>query len=320
MINRKAAYLKVYKTLGFLILSCVSILIFGYVGLMGFFLADYNWVAPTVMSPTGDKMLQYESDYQQVFQNLETLKVTQSQAERDYIATKENARLLHLLYDQMYEYMQKSTLLNARKKNDINDSYSLVNDLNKVKDQTIKSVQGGLITKTDATSALATIQQFRNATTDGNQSYHTLGITIDMQLVILRAQVIQADNDTMTKREMADAANKSAEVTSYVMKQLEQSSYYNAYVKHGSNLAFLPYDNMNFAKAGDNVYDCYLMVIICHKVGTISKVYHDEQLIEFPLFNVRFSHMVRGVMVELDMDQPKYMTSTLFFTGKPFGI
>jgi Arc/MetJ family transcription regulator len=289
-------------------LGAFGIFVFCLLFVMMFFMVDGHWVAPTVLSPTSDRMLQYVAGYQQAVQNLRTLGVARSQAERDYMFAQSNARVLHALDNDMHQFTSDFKGIDVAKSADIEHSRKLADSLEVVKKQTALSLKSGLITNQDAVSTLATIQSFDNSATDGNLALKTAQ---------LRAQVAQADNDVHTKRETLDAAIASTKPAQDELKALEASSYFTAYKQSGSNLAFLPYDNYDNVKAGDRVYDCRLLIVFCHAVGTIAEVYADEQVVDFPIFNVRFARTMRGVFVNMNMLNAKAMRSIIIFTSRP---
>lgn len=309
-------YLKAYRLVGFLVITTSLTFLFGYGIIMLFFMINNTWIAPTIVSQTSDKMLQFAAGYQQNFQNIETLKVAVSQAKRDVVYAENNAIMLHKLGDELIKYGQSVYSLGNVKSKDLTASYGLIKDLRQLKIDTETNVRAGLITKQDSTQMFSAIQQFSNTTTDGNIALNTLKITVESQLVVLNSQIMQANNDVLTKEETLAAAQRSLAVASDQMNTLTATSYYSAYRK-GAYLAFVAYDNRHVAKVGEPVYDCYLMIIACHKVGTIRHVYNDEQLIDFPLFNVRLSRTVRGFFVDLDMTNAKSMDSSVMFVRKP---
>lgn len=313
----KPFYLFIYRLSALLLLSGALTFIVGWGIVMLFFMFDRTWIAPTFLSSTSDKMLQFTAGYQQAFQNVETLKVAVSQAERDVIFTKKNAELLHALGDDTGRYYRAVDKLGKSKELDIRNSYAMNNDLDTVKDALNKSAQAGLLTKNDITQTLAGIQTFKNQTTDGGVTLNTTKIAAESQIVILYSQIAQADNDVHTKQETLEGARRSLEVAGRALSTLSHSAYYATQANLGSNLAFVAYNNRSVAKVGAPVYDCLLTIIICHQVGVIKTIYKDEQVIDFPLFNVKLSRTERGFLVDLDVSEQKSMDSTVMFINKP---
>lgn len=310
----KKFYLTGYRSFGLLMITgtLAAIVIFGF--LMTFFFFNTSWVAPTVLSPTSDKMLQFVAGYQQAIQNVETLRVAESQAERDSVLADNTAQKLFVLNQKVRTYTENLAHLSTQKKKDLAKSYQLIKDLQQVKTETLASAQAGLITKTDVTQILTSIQQFSNVTTDGDIAVGTVTVTAEAQDIQLQQQMLQAQNDAKSKHEMVIAARVSLKTAESELKTLEDTSYRQA-MNRGANLAFVPYDNLNNVRIGLPVYDCSLMVIICHKVGTIKHIYSDEQLVDFPIFNMRFSRTIRGVFVSLNMTVPASMADTIVFVG-----
>lgn len=308
-------YLQMYRLLGFSFLVGISGTIVVFFLLMLFFFFNASWIAPTILSPTSDRMLQFAAAFQQVGQNIETLKVAQWQAQRDVTFAKNASIQLHALSLSLNAYSATTTSVGGMKAGDIKSSYALATELDRVKDQTQKNVKAGLITNLDATQTLAAVQSFHNTATDADLALSQLRINVQAQSVQLAGQVAQSDNDILTKQETLVAATKSLQAATGEYNTLLETSYYRAYTQHGADLAFIPYDNLPAAKVGAPVYDCYLLVAACHQVGTIAKIYKDEQIVDFPIFNVRFSRTVRGVFVDMDITKPESMKSLLVFVG-----
>lgn len=314
-MNLKNIYLKVYRAIGFWLLVSLTATIFFYSALMVFFLVNASWISPTILSPTSDRMLQFSAGYQTAVQNYATLKALESQAEREAELARNNVRKLRDLNEKFLKYNGRTISLTALQERGLEDSYKLSNNLESFKKETEQSVKAGLITKADAAQLLAYIQVFRNGVIDGNLNLGTTRITASTQEFQLNQQLAQAESDEKTKEEAFEAAKTSLALATKTLATLERSSYRRALDK-GANLAFLPYENINAVKPGAPVFDCYLLVAACRKVGEIEEIYEDEQVIEFPIFNVRFSRTVRGVLASMKMDNPASMSSSIFFAGR----
>jgi hypothetical protein len=78
--------------------------------------------------------------------------------------------------------------------------------------------------------------------------------------------------------------------------------------------AFVPYDNTSSVSAGAPVYDCYLNMVVCRKVGTVKQVFSGEEHAMHPIFK---SDM-RGSLIQLDLQNPESAKSkTVFLNRKP---
>ena len=80
--------------------------------------------------------------------------------------------------------------------------------------------------------------------------------------------------------------------------------------------AFVPYDNTASAVAGSAVYDCYLNMVVCRKVGEVKQIFTGEQQATHPIFKTQ----IRGFLIQMNLD-PDHANSakskTVFLGRKP---
>lgn len=316
----KKSYLYIYRSLGFAFLGGTLFTLAFYAFLMVFFFFNSTWIAPTVLSPTSDKMLTFSAGYQHSMQNFATLQATESQAVRDKELAQATNVILKNLIDKVVIYDFRTTTLASNKQKNISESTKLLNSLTDTRKTTEASLKAGLITSDEATKILTTIQQFKNSVTDSSISLGTTNITLETQIMQLRQQLAQSENDEKSKEDALKAIRLSLAIAREELIRLKDTPYYKA-IRNGANLAFVPYENIDSIKIGASIYDCLAMIVICRKVGTVSTIYKDEQIIDFPLFNIRFSRTVRGILVDMDIHVPSSMSSTIMFAGsKPLFI
>lgn len=310
--NLKTFYLKSYRFAGFCVLSSALLWLFGYGFVILFFLFNNSWVAPTVISPTSDRMLQFTAGYQTAKQNELTVEVTDKQAQRDFDVAVENLDQLEWAKKRFMESAPALVRLQGQKRGDVAASITMDKVLQKSADDTLSDLKNGLITRQEASAQAAGVQTFHNQTTDGAITYHSNWNTLDTAATALHNQYITAKADVLTKRDLVKASDEALQLARHSVQILEDSSYFHA-LGNGSNMVFVSYDNHS-AKVGAPIYDCYMLIIACHKVGTVTHLYTDEQLVEFPLFNIKLSRTVRGVMADTDVNT-KSMHSTVLFVG-----
>lgn len=308
-------YLTIFRFVGFLVLVGSMSWLFGYGFILLFFIFNTNWVAPTVLTPTSDRMLQFSSGYEQAQQNYSTLLITHNQAVREYGNTRANYENLMDLAKETVTYSDKLHRLGQERGKQFSDSRKLDSSLKNLRDATARNLHDGLVTSEEATSTVTSIQSFKNLTTQQEVEFGATTLTAEVQEVNLTAQLMQAKSDLATKRETVMASEISLMTAKKTLDALEESAYKKAFDDHGSTLMFVSYDNVKAAKVGAPIYDCYLMIVACHKVGTITHIYKDEQIVDFPLFNVRLTRTVRGTFAEAQMDRVESMRSTVLFVG-----
>jgi hypothetical protein len=303
----KPFYLFTYRSGAFLVISAGLLFLVFWGFVMLFFMFNTSWVAPTVLSSTSDKMLQYNSGYLSTLQSEAQLKVILSQQKLALLTSQKQ-------YGDLVAFRQSiksGSTLQSKKRVDLKNSAALSDKLELSRQQTEQNLRTGLVDKLDAIKEIASIQQFNNTTTDSE-----IGLaTLQQQLINLDAQIqTLSDSIAIEKETIAETATNLT-VAQGVINTLTQSEYGHATVD-GLNLVFVAYDNFNSVRVGQPVYDCYLMVIACHQVGTIKHLYKDEQLIEFPIFNIKLSRTVRGVFAEVDVTNQGAMKSSVWFTGR----
>jgi hypothetical protein len=78
--------------------------------------------------------------------------------------------------------------------------------------------------------------------------------------------------------------------------------------------AFVPYDNQANALAGAPIYDCYLNMVACRKVGTVKQIFTGEEQATHPIFKTQ----IRGFLIQMNLDHAESAKSkTVFLGGKP---
>jgi len=97
------------------------------------------------------------------------------------------------------------------------------------------------------------------------------------------------------------------------IRTAKQSPYYlNASGGKTLYFAFVPYDNQASAVTGRPVYDCYLNMFACRKVGTVNQVFSGEETAVHPIFKTN----IRGFLMQMNLDHPESAKSKTVFLGR----
>jgi hypothetical protein len=311
----KPFYLFGYRGGAFLVISAGLLFLLTWGFIIFFFMFSTSWIAPTVLSSTSDKMLQYDTGHASVLQSQSQMRVILQQQALSLVTSQKQ-------YDQLVAFrdsIQAGKGLEAKKLLDLKNSADLSAKLEQSKLQTEQNLRTGLVDKLDAIKEIASIQQFNNTRTDSE-----IGLaTLKQQLITLDAQILTLSDTITVERQTIGETQANLQTVGRAIQALESSEYGRADKSETGaiNLVFVPYDNFNKVHEGDAIYDCYLMVVLCHQVGTVKHLFKDEQLIEFPIFNIKLSRTVRGVYAEVDVTKPSAIKSSVWFAGsKPFYI
>ena len=66
--------------------------------------------------------------------------------------------------------------------------------------------------------------------------------------------------------------------------------------------------------AGAAIYDCYLNMILCRKVGTVKQIFPGEEQAIHPIFKTQ----IRGFLIQMNLDNAEAAKSkTVFLGSKP---
>jgi hypothetical protein len=310
----KKLYLSIYRAVGLGLISATLGLLAFYAGLMIFFFINTTWVAPTILSSTSDKMLQFSGAYQRGAQGVVTATLAKEQAQLS----------LEFVYDSLVAAKRLLAFTETRsagarrhlgdKASNNVESQEIVSKFEQLRKSIDQSLSAKLITQDEATRMITGLQQFQNTSGDALVTTITTDVAIAVQIAQIRQQVAALESELKVRQASLESAEQSLKLAQAEVQKLEKTVYFQASAL-GSNLAFVPYENRDVAQIGAGVYDCRLMVIVCRQVGTITDIYSDEQVIDFPMFNVRFSRTVRGFFVKLDMTEPSSMSSPIVFVG-----
>jgi hypothetical protein len=314
-----------------------GVLAYGFV--MGFYALNTSWAAPVILSPVDDKSLDFTEKLVTSRQTLEELNVDKKRLEEGVAEmSKHKAALLAL------EPELQAAILRERKHNQATGPQLLELDKQKqsdnLKTQTVltqvkeveatidKDLAAGLITKGDAATQRAALNQAQSSYTDSK-----------IGEVLLTDSILEK---TTTDTKSLDVLDKQAELISEIaqldiaigvaQKQLHEESqqidrlrqalatakqtpyYLTASGDNTVYFAFVPYDNRNNVSSGSSVYDCYLNMIACKRVGTVKQIFAGEEHAIHPIFRTD----MRGFLIQMQLDHPESAKSkTVFLNRKP---
>jgi hypothetical protein len=329
-IYRIFAILTLYVVLG-------GVLAYGFV--MGFYALNSSWAAPVILSPTDDKSLDFSEKLVTSRQALEDLNVDKKRVEGSIQEmNKHRAALLALepvlqaaiVREKKHNQATGPQLLelDKQKQADNQKTQAVIEQVKEVEATIDKDLAAGLITKGDAATQRAALNQAQSSYTDSK-----------INEVMLTDSVLEK---TTTDTKSLDVLDKQAELISEIaqldiaigvaQKQLheeaqqidrlkqalataKQTPYYLT-VSGDSKVyfAFVPYDNQGNVSAGSAVYDCYLNMVACKKVGTVKQVFSGEEHAIHPIFRTD----IRGFLIQMQLDHPESAKSkTVFLNRKP---
>lgn len=314
-----------------------GVLAYGFV--MAFYALNTSWAAPVILSPTDDKSLDFTEKLVTSRQTLEGLNVDKKRLEEGVAEMNKHKAALLALEPELQAAITREKKhnqatgpelleLDKQKQADNLKTQAVMAQVKQVEATINKDLAAGLITKGDAATQRAALNQAQSSYTDSK-----------IGEVLLTDNILEK---TTTDTKSLDVLDKQAELISEIaqldiaigvaQKQLheedqqidrlrqalttaKQTPYYlTASGERTVYFAFVPYENRNIVSAGTAVYDCYLNMVACKKVGTVKQIFGGEEHAVHPIFRTD----MRGFLIQLQLDHPESAKSkTVFLNRKP---
>jgi hypothetical protein len=189
-----------------------------------------------------------------------------------------------------------------------------------------KDLGSGLITQGDAATQLAAVNQTREAFTDSKiaevlltdnvldkTTVGTGSLDVLVKQAELRSEVAQLDVAINVADKQLHEENRQIDRLHQAIATAKLSPYYlNAAGGQTLYFAFVPYDNQAYATLGNAVYDCFLNMVLCRKVGSVKQVFPGEEQLIHPIFKTQ----IRGFLIQMNLDHSESAKSKTVFLGR----
>jgi hypothetical protein len=329
----------IYRIFAILTLYIVLAGVVAYGFVMGFYALNTSWAAPVILSPADDKSLDFTEKLVTSRQTLEDLNVDKNRLEGSVAEmNKHRASLLALepelqtaiVREKQHDQATGPELLalDKQKQADNLKTQAVMAQIKEVEATIEKDLAAGLITKGDAATQRAALNQAQSSYTDSKigevmltdnilekTTTDTKSIDVLDKQAELVSEIAQLDiaisvaqkqiyEETKQINRLKEALD-TAKMTPYYLSVSGQTSVY---------FAFVPYDNQRNVSVGTGVYDCYLNMILCEKVGAVKQIFAGEEHATHPIFKTD----IRGFLIQMQLDHPESAKSkTVFLNRKP---
>jgi CII-binding regulator of phage lambda lysogenization HflD len=331
--------ISLYRVFAVIMLYLVLGGILSYAFVMGFYAISTTWAAPLILSPVDEKSLDFRQKLVTSQQSIEDLKVDSQKLESGIAEMKKHRAALLALEPQLQEAIARErthnraigpqlAALDTQKQADNTKTQTVLKQLKEVESNINKDLTAGLITKGDAATQLSALNQAESAYTDSKiaevlltdsvlQKNATGTDSLDVleKQAELRSEAAQLDVAINVADKQLQEESRQIDRLREAIRTAKQSPYYlNAAGNKAVYFAFVPYDNQASAAAGRPVYDCYLNMFACRKVGTVNQVFVGEETAIHPIFKTN----IRGFLMQMNLDHPESAKSkTVFLGSKP---
>jgi hypothetical protein len=331
--------LTTYRIFAIVVLYAVLLGVLCYAFVMGFYALNKSWAAPVILSASDEKSLDFMQKLVVSRQTIEDLKVDilRQQTTLSEMA-RHRASLLALdpeLQSAIVREREHDSLtgpqladLDRQKQADNSKTQEMLTQLRQLEVQIKSDLANGLITKGDAATQLAALNQTEDSYTDSRiadllltdsvldkTTVGTRSLDAIEKQAELRSNIAELDVTLSVAEKQLMEDNRQVERLHDAINIAKQSPYYlNASGSKRLYFAFVPYDNQANVTVGALIYDCYLNMALCRKVGSVKQIFLGEQVISHPIFKTQ----VRGLTILMDLSHPESAKSqTVFIGGKP---
>jgi hypothetical protein len=329
----------VYRIFAIVTLYLVLIGVLAYGFVMGFYALNTSWAAPVILSPADDKSLDFTEKLVTSRQTLEDLNVDQKKLQDGIAEMQKHRAALEALEpelktaivrEQQHNQVAGPQLmeLDKQKQADNAKTKAVMAQVKEVEAAIDKDLAAGLITKGDAATQRAALNQAQSSYTDSKISEILLTdnvlekTTVDTKSLDvldkqaeLISEIAQLDVAVSVAQKQLYEETKQIASLRQALATAKQTPYYLS-VSGGSVVyfAFVPYDNQSSAAIGSAVYDCYLNMVGCRKVGTVKQIFAGEEHAIHPIFRTD----IRGFLIQMQLDHSESAKSkTVFLNHKP---
>jgi hypothetical protein len=329
----------VYRIFAIVTLYAVLAGVLAYGFVMGFYALNTSWAAPVILSPADDKSLDFTEKLVTSRQTLEDLNVDLKKLNDGVAEMNKHRAALEALEPELQSAIAREKQhnlatgpqlmeLNKQKQADNLKTQAVMAQVKEVEAAIDKDLAAGLITKGDAATQRAALNQVQSSYTDSKigavlltdnilekttTDTKTLDV-LDKQAELI-SEIAQLDIAIGVAQKQISEETKQVDRLREAINTAKQTPYYlSVSGATALNFAFVPYDNQSSATLGSAVYDCYLNMVLCRKVGTVKQIFAGEEHAIHPIFRTD----IRGFMIQMQLDHPESAKSkTVFLNHKP---
>jgi hypothetical protein len=329
--------ISLYRVFAITVLYLVLGGILTYAFVMGFYAVSSSWAAPLILSAVDEKSLDFREKLVTSQQTIEDLKVDSQKLGSGVAEMKKHRAALLALEPQLQVAIARErthnratgpqlAALDTRKQDDNVKTQTVLAQLQQVESSINKDLEAGLITKGDAATQLSALNQAKNAYTDSKiaevlltdsilqkNTTGTDSLEVLEKQAELRSEAAQLDVAIDVAEKQLQEESRQIDRLREAITTAKQSPYYlNAAGGLTLYFAFVPYDNQASAVAGRPIYDCYLNMIACRKVGSVKQIFAGEETAVHPIFKTN----IRGFLMQMNLDHADSAKSKTVFLGR----
>ena len=329
--------LTLYRVFAIIVLYAVLGGVIAYAFVMGFYAINSSWAAPVILSPADEKSLDFREKLVTSQQTIEDLRVDSKKLTTGLTEMNKHRAALDALEPELTSAIAREKThdlttgpqlrtLDQQKLADNVKTQKVLAELKDLEADVNKDLAAGLITKADAATQLSALNQAEGNYTDSQIAQVLLtdsvldktttgtdSINVLVKQAELRSEVAQLDIAIGVAEKQLQEDTRQIDRLKDAITTAKQSPYYlNTAGGETLYFAFVPYTNQAVAVAGKPIYDCYLNMIVCRKVGAVKQIFTGEEDALHPIFKTA----IRGFLIQMNLDHPDSAKSETVFLGR----
>jgi hypothetical protein len=331
------SYVSIYRVTAVAVLYGMFAAIAAYAALIGFYGINKSWVAPVLISPSNDKILALMSQMVTSEQALDNLTVSTETLQATRAAMLHHRTVLQSLNAQLDSAANQQKADNAasgrelmrliaQKHADLRQTESMLRDLDHTTADIERNLKAGLITRSEALAQETTLAQFKNSFTDAQVGEVMLNdnarqkMTTDLSAVETMAKSVELKNELAQlelslktgDEQIYNNAVQMASIQKAIRTTQDNPYFVAAQSQHTMEFAFVSWDNQNVIAVDAPVFDCMLSFVVCKKVGTVARIFTEEERATNPILKTD----IRGFLVQLTLTDRESAKSKTLFVGR----
>ena len=302
-----------------LLALCGVVSAIGYVGNTVYRVSTDGFVAPIILSPDSDMVIQSKLSLAQlVGEQMEA--VTKKEAIEVEIAAADKAiEQLKSLHESASKALEWTTALSAQQASAGSRDWSaldqqravlasMVGDEQRFIDRMKKEMDAGLVAKADYAREVQALKQMQIAALENERAHIVTSAQMSQvrltqraikaaggkvaiatpemlmqqdQLVRVQCEIIRLESERRVKLGERRHLDDELAKIEELLAQLKKRPIFRA-IEANTNVAFVPYTQMSGVKSGAPIYECVWGVFACKSVGTVTELLPGEAIVQDP--------------------------------------
>lgn len=289
----------------------------GAVGSTVYRVATDGFIAPIILSPDSDMVIQSKLSMSQLLAERMRITSKKDEIEAELQGAEEalaELKTLHAASTKALEWTASLTQTQATA--GVEDERALVQQRATLAhmiteeevflDRMKKDLEGGLVSKVDYAREVQTLNQLRVAAIENDRSHIASALQMSQvkltqraiqgsgprlstpemlmqqdQLVRVRCEMIRLESERRSKLGERRSLDEELAKLDELLGQLKSRPIFRA-IDANMTIAFVPYTQMTGVQAGTRIYDCVWGVFACKEVGHVDELLPGEAIVQDP--------------------------------------